>query len=266
MQIVVVNYANDKYKKVQEYNTKTAKEKGYADKIYNYSDKDIDKEFYIKNKKILSEIRGNGLWLWKPYFIKKSLERINYGDIIFYIDSGAYFTNKIDKILKLVPNFDIICFNIPLIEEQFTKKIVFEKMDCNDEKYIKTNQIIGTYFIMKKTKFTEEFVDEWLELCCNYDLISPSNNKDERENFISHREDQSIFSLLCKKYNIEPYNDISQRYYFPKSYKYNKKFIYKVPKHKNVKLPIILYLHKMKEINYIKLFKQKLKMLLSIFN
>ena len=267
MKVIVVNYANDRYRNTQNYNTLTALKRGKADEVYAYSDKDIDEAFYDKHKKILSESRGNGLWLWKPYFIKKSLEKTNYGDIIFYTDSGTYFTDKIDKILNKVPNdFDIICFDIPLIEEQFTKKIVFEKMNCDSEKYTQTNQIIGTYFIMKKTKFVEQFVNEWLELCCDYNLISPSDNKHERENFISHREDQSIFSLLCKKYEIKPYNDISQRYYFPKSYKYNKTFIYKVPKHTNTKLPIILYLHKMEKINHIKLFEHKIRMFLSIFN
>lgn len=267
MKIIVVNYANDKYRNAQQYNTATAVKKGGADEVFEYSDKDIDAEFFKEHKQILMESRGNGLWLWKPYFIKKSLEKVDYGDVIFYADAGLYFTNKIEKILKKVPeNFNVICFDIPLIEEQFTKKIVFEKMNCNDIIYRKTNQIIGTYFIIKKTEFVEKFIDEWLKLCCDYELISPSNNGEEKENFISHREDQSIFSLLCKKYNIEPYNDISQRYYFPKSYKHEKTFIYKVSKHKNEKLPIILYLHKMNEINKIKLFKQKIRMVLSIFN
>ncbi|MCI8344422.1 MAG: hypothetical protein HFJ42_00275 [Clostridia bacterium] len=266
MKIVVVNYANEKYKKTQEYCTLTAINKGKVDKVYSYSDKDIDSTFYNENKKILCEKRGNGLWLWKPYFIKKTLEKIEYGDILFYIDSGAYFTDKIDKILKVVPNFEIICCNIPLIEKQFTKKKVFESMKCNGEKYENTNQIIGTYFIIKKTKFVEKIIDEWLELCCNNELITPSNNEEEIKEFISHREDQSIFSLLCKKYNIEPYNDISQRFYFPKSYKYDKRFIYKVPIHKNNKLPVIIYLHKMSNISKASLLKHKIRMIMSIFN
>lgn len=110
MKIVVVNYANDKYKKAQEFNTLTALKKGKASEVFSYSDLNIDKKFYNEHSDILSISRGNGLWLWKPYLIKKSLERVNYGDIIFYVDSGAYFTNKIKKILNKVPDFNIICF------------------------------------------------------------------------------------------------------------------------------------------------------------
>ena len=263
--IVVVNYANEKYVESQKINTKTAYMKGKADVVYSYGPNDIDPIFLKEHKKILSIKRGNGLWLWKPYFIKKTLEKLNYGDIIFYADAGLYFTDKIEKILNKVSNFDIICFDIPLIEEQFTKKKVLKNMDCLSDKYTKSNQIIATYFIIKKTKFVEKFIDEWLQLCSNYDLISPSDNKDEKYNFISHREDQSIFSLLCKKYDIKPFNDISQRYYFPKTYKYDRRFIYSIPKHKNSKLPVILYLHKMPEVSYIGIMKHKISMIKSIF-
>ncbi len=264
MKKVVVNYANNKYRETQAYNTFTALKKGQADEVFQYSEREIDNNFYDKNKKILSEKRGNGLWLWKPYFIKKTLEKLDYGDIIFYTDSGSYFTGKINKVLDKVSDFDIICFDIPLIEEQFTKKIVFEKMDCNSSKYRKTNQIIATYFIIKKTKFTEKFINEWLELCTDYELIAPSDNKNEDEKFIAHREDQSIFSLLCKKYDIEPYSDISQAHYFPKMYKYDKRFIYKKLEHKNIKLPVIIYMHKINRINKIKLLRNKIEMIRSI--
>lgn len=264
MKVYAANYANEKYKNAQEYNSYTALKNGKVDGVFSYSEKDIDCDFYEKNKEILSIKRGNGLWLWKPYFIKKSLEKMKIGEILFYTDSGCYFIKNVNNILNKIDDFNIICFDIPLIEEQFTKKYTLEMMNCLDDKYRKSNQIIGTYFIMKKTKFTEEFVDEWLRLCCNFDLISPSNGENEFNNFISHREDQSIFSLLCKKYDIKPYNDISQLYYFPKIYK-EKGYIFTKLVHDTEKLPVILFLHKYNSIKFTKMIKYKIKMILSIF-
>jgi len=40
-----------------------------VDEYYNYGPNDIDNEFKKKNIEILSQKRGNGYWLWKPYFI-----------------------------------------------------------------------------------------------------------------------------------------------------------------------------------------------------
>lgn len=263
--VVLVNYANEKYYNAQRKNTDSAIKTGGFDKIFEYSPNDIDEVFKKENSKIFSYARGNGLWLWKPYFVNRTLSELEDGDVLVYCDSGAYFTKSINKILKKIKDFDIICFDIPLIEKQFTKSKTFKIMKCEGSEYRDSNQIIGTYFIIKKNKFTCNFVQEWLKYCCNEEILTPSEGETEIESFISHREDQSIFSLLCKKYGIEPYNDISQRYYFPKSYKYDK-CIFKKPKHKTIKLPIVLYLHKLPKVTFKSILKNKLRMLKSIFN
>ena len=262
--IAVLNYADEKYVDAQSMNSKSALKFG-ADKVFSFGPNDISQDFRKKYSQILSVERGNGLWLWKPYFVKKCLDKMNEGDILFYCDSGAFFFRNIKNFLKRVGEFNIIAFDIPLIEEQFTKRLLFEKMNCNSNYYKKSNQIIATYFIMKKSKITIRFVDEWLNLCEQYDLISPSNQYNEINNFIAHREDQSIFSLLCKKYEIPVFQDISQRRFFPKSYKNDKNFIFKKNKHNTPKMPVILYLHKFEKLTLWKLIKQIIKHVFSIF-
>ena len=49
--------------------------------------KDIDPEFYAKNKFILNQPRGAGYWLWKHYIIKDALSRVNDGDIDGFLQS-----------------------------------------------------------------------------------------------------------------------------------------------------------------------------------
>ncbi|GHT01447.1 hypothetical protein FACS189421_14090 [Bacteroidia bacterium] len=95
-------YANNAYKKQQRINSWTAKHIGKVDKVYSFSPEDIDADFYNRNKNILSQSRGNGLWLWKPYFIDKVMKELNDGDIICYADSGiAYLKNIAGMIDKL---------------------------------------------------------------------------------------------------------------------------------------------------------------------
>ena len=48
--IVCINYADAKFQDSRSFNTKTAYEKGKADKVIEYSLKDIDDLFKEKNK------------------------------------------------------------------------------------------------------------------------------------------------------------------------------------------------------------------------
>lgn len=256
--VIVLNYADENYKNAQQYNSKTATEIGKADEVLSYGPADISLAFKSEHSDIFSYKRGAGLWLWKPYIVKKALQNIDDGDVLFYCDSGAYFTRKIDDLLKRAGKFNLLVFDLPLVEEQFTKKATFEKMGCTSDKYKRSNQIMATYFVMIKNEFTKQFVDEWLNLCSDIDLLAPSDGKDEIATSIAHREDQSIFSLLYKKYGIEPQADISQRRWVPRTYNYDM-CEYVQTKHKNSKLPVVLYLHKMKSIDKREIFRQKLR-------
>lgn len=84
-------------------------------------------------------------------------------------------------------------------------------MGCTDDFYYKTPQISGTFIAIKKTPFATNFVSEWLDCCSQAEIIAPVENPEkEKRDFISHREDQSVLSLLCKKYGIRAWQDPSQ--------------------------------------------------------
>ena len=75
--LVDISYANEKYIKVSKLNRICAIRVGRADRAIIYTPNDIDADFTRENKEILSASRGNEYWLWKPYFIKKTLEQMN---------------------------------------------------------------------------------------------------------------------------------------------------------------------------------------------
>jgi hypothetical protein len=218
--IAVLNYANDAYKKHQRINSWTAKHIGKVDKVYSFSPEDIDKDFYEQNKNILSQKRGNGLWLWKPYFILKTMNELSYGDCLIYLDSGNFYISDAHSLVQKLKdsNQDIMLFEIPLIESQWTKKEVFLYMDAYTEKIRFTNQIMGTIIIIISEK-SVTFIQKWLELCLREELIFPKE-KDQSEDFmyIAHREDQSILSVLAKKEGIIPFSDPSDHGKFPIQY------------------------------------------------
>lgn len=255
---VLINYANGAYKKSQRWNTWTAKYIGGFDRVYSFSENDIDNEFSRRNDKILSYKRGNGLWIWKPYFINKVLNECNDGDLVFYSDSGALFIRKIDSILvSMKCDENIWVSDNPLLEKCFTKEECLKKMNCDDNIYKETNQIQATYLMVRCNDISKQFVKEWLELCEDETLISPEDgtliNGRYVNDFVSHREDQSILSLLCKKKGIIPHKDPSHRGNYPETF-YNRCYDYRVPVHLDDKYKPVIFLHKYPDISLKKCF------------
>jgi hypothetical protein len=213
-EIVLVNYANSLYSQSQKKNSKTGLEQGGFSKVFSYGPKDIDQDFYIKNRRILNQKKGNGYWLWKPYFIKKALEKLNFGDHLFYCDSGSYFIDSIKNLILLSDlDQDMMVFELPFLEKQYTKRDTFVLMGCDSERYSNSNQILGGYCLWKKSDFTIKFVDDWLKYAQDERIITDNKNEcglPDYDAFIAHRHDQSIFSLLCKKNSLKVHRDPSQ--------------------------------------------------------
>ena len=206
---VLINFANEKYRKTQKFNSWTGKHIAKFDNIIEFSPEDIDSDFFNKNSKILSTKRGAGLWLWKPYFVNKVLNELKDGDYLFYSDSGAFFIRGISALIQSMGQDEIWLYGLPLKECQFTQREVFETMNAVDNCFKETNQFSATFLLLKVGDKSRAFVKEWLNLCCKYELIA-ARDTDQIDSFIAHREDQSILSILAKKYNIKMHLDPSQ--------------------------------------------------------
>lgn len=87
---ILISYANAPYQKAQALLCKTAKKAGFTEWIA-YGPEDVDEGFRNAHSDIFSFERGDGLWLWKPYLILKTLNAVKDGNIVFYCDSGACF-------------------------------------------------------------------------------------------------------------------------------------------------------------------------------
>ena len=208
--IVAINYSDENFRDAQKLNTKTAYSKGKVDKVIEYSPNDIEFEFYKKYENILNRSRGGGYWLWKPYIILKTMNSMNNGDYLFYCDSGAAYVNKVEYLVDCLEKSkqDIMPFELPLVEKQWTQNKTFELMGCNKSRFKESNQILATYMMIKVSDKSKAFMEEYLKYCTNeYCFI----DSDENEKYlIEHRHDQSIFSLICKKMELNTFRDPSQ--------------------------------------------------------
>jgi hypothetical protein len=220
--IVSINYSDQNFKKKQQLNSWTAKHIGKVDKVISYSSADIDLEFFEANKEILTQKRGGGYWLWKPYIILKTLNELNDGDFLFYVDSGIQFIKNVNGLITKLEKSgqEIMVFQLPLLEIQWTKKEVFDYFGISNNDFLYSNQIMGSTLCLKKNENSVSFVMKWLEICQNQSLLLPSSNLhlDEYKCFIAHRDDQSLLSVLSKISNIKPFSDPTDFGKFPYQY------------------------------------------------
>jgi hypothetical protein len=220
--VTYINYADFSFQSQQKFSLISAKYIGGFDKVIGYGIDDVDEGFSSKHKNILSQVRGGGYWLWKPYLIRKSLLQVTVGDYLFYSDSGAFFMKPVKSLLAELENSkqDIMAFELPLIEKQWSKKELFINMKCKDERYFKSNQISASFILIKKTKKSIAFVEDFLAYASNEINITDvyDENVEQNSDFIEHRHDQSIFSLLYKRYDYRPFKDPTQHGKYPKNY------------------------------------------------
>lgn len=211
MKIYVCNYADDRFAEQQQRNTKSAYTKGKADAVFSFAPADIDTDFRNQHKHIFSYQRGGGLWIWKPYIILKALQKIDEGDWLFYNDSGAVFVNDLHRLVDGIADAkekDIFCFELPLKNRQYCKHEAMDYLHIEDKN---ENQIMATFLLLRNCERSQRFVKEWIEWMSHEILLVPEKKTDlvEYPDFISHREDQSVFTMLCIKWGLEVFRDPS---------------------------------------------------------
>jgi hypothetical protein len=172
--------------------------------------------FWDKHGKFIEENkRGYGYWLWKPYIIQHVMKTLDDGDILMYLDAGCeILQHKREKILeymKYVESEQIIGSKTA-VERSYNKKDLVMHLDMNIDEHLDNCQREGGVLLLYVTPAVRNLIDQWYEVACsnNYHFIDDTPSIIENDPiFVDHRHDQSIYSLLTKKYNIFGEHDIN---------------------------------------------------------
>jgi len=224
---IFVTFGNEKYYNSLNRINNEALSFNIFDEIIIFNDIKLKNEFpqfwKIHQNFIINNPRGYGYWIWKSYLSLKVLEKMNENDILVYADSGCSLNkNGIDRLneyFQIVRNshYGILSFELPFLEKNFTKMDLFEYLNLNNHEMLNSNQLVGGIYILKKCDKTIFLFNELYNVMSNnYNLIDDSNSILNNDIFfIEHRHDQSVFSLLRKKYGTEILYDET---YFPEDY------------------------------------------------
>ena len=172
-----------------------------------------DLEFWTKHGTFITENkRGYGYWLWKSFLVKKTMGSMRNGDILLYLDCGCELSptkrNELLESIEIVKK-DKIVGTYVCLERDWTKMDLIRLLDVYHEKYLHTQQHQAGALLFLVCDETRELVNRWYEVASDYHNIDDSPSILENlYNFQEHRHDQSIFSLLTKKYNMYSKNTL----------------------------------------------------------
>jgi hypothetical protein len=181
----------------------------------------MDEEFRNRFSETLKYRRLGGYAIWKSYLINKKLKEIEDGEFIIYCDAGCELNNKGMKryyeYLEMLKETEYGMISFPIewnkermpppnkgyTDKAWTIKQLFDYFNIDINSNIgSTPQIASGILVLKKCANTIKIFEEY-EKVLEYDqrLTTDYYNKiGQADFFVENRHDQSILSLLRKKY------------------------------------------------------------------
>ena len=168
--------------------------------LCNYKRCHLDPLFVKENQKILNEKRGGGYWIWKPYFILKTMKMAPENATIVYADSGYYIKKPLqDLFTPLFEKNDIIISqqNPPETNGSMIKREVLRYFGCDTKEVRQSTKIQASFLALKNTPYARQFISEWLKHCCNPDLMTALHDPSiQHREFSYNADDQAILAGL----------------------------------------------------------------------
>jgi hypothetical protein len=207
--ITLITYGDKNFKNSKLRLLKNAKLFG-IENTYAFGPNDIDKNFKLRTSPFIFQKRGAGYWIWKPYFLKKIFDTIQDGEIIIYLDAGCdinlngkpafyEYVNFMDQ------NKGVFSFHIPnCFEFEYTNESTFNFFNVKQgDKIFNSEQLVGGIFMLRKNNFTSYLVDQYFSIALNNPILFTDDyDWGIDKNYKEHRHDQSIFSILRKKEDL----------------------------------------------------------------
>jgi len=222
MKKIHISYANELYYKSMDLLEKTSLKLGKVDQFIRYTRKWLETtEFYQKNRYILNIERGNGVWCWKPKIILETFNLLENGDIVLYSDAGLRVISLLDPLFKVAqndPNDGKVLFKVPSVgvthkAKMWTKRDCFVLTNSDEEKYWNADMTNGAVSLWVKNDKNIEFLNEWQRYLRDPRVVTDDVNMCGQPNFPEfrgHRHDQSVLTILAKKYDFELFRDPTQ--------------------------------------------------------
>lgn len=156
-------------------------------------------DFLVNNR------RGFGYWIWKSYLIYKKLCEVDEGDIVFYADvctslrvEGKERFLEYIEYVKQNPQGNLF---FPYINRicDWCKMDTIQCLGAED--IMEQNEVVPGILFTTSSQKNKEFFLACYNVVSHYHLVDDTPSiAPNRPTFREHRHDQSVFSILARKY------------------------------------------------------------------
>lgn len=209
-----MTYGDDNFSGSKKRLIKEAKKTNLFKRVETYGPESLDEDFRSEFKEILSQPKIAGYGLWRPYIIKKELNKTKPNDFLIYLDAGCTINQKGKKrffeYIDILNNssYGIISFQMTgkknfgslHVERNWTIKEIFDYFEVSLESEIAlSGQYLDGILIMKNNDHLKKIIDLWLDCVFNNaKMFTDCYNAMQFEYFKGNRHEQSVFSLIRK--------------------------------------------------------------------
>lgn len=214
MKIHFISYGNEVYASSKRRIENEAKQFNKFDNICIYSPEMLSDCFKNTFSDIFLYSRGGGYWIWKFDIILQELDKMEEDDVLVYLDAGCSIVatgeKRFEEYIEMLKQSEhnSIGFELTQKQKEYTTQEIYNALNIEVDD---SCQLMGGCQIYKKNKkLIEMFHDILNVLRKDPYLISDKYNECQKLYFIDNRHDQSILSLMRKKYGTLtlPYTEV----------------------------------------------------------
>lgn len=159
--------------------------------------------------------RGYGLWIWKPYVLLDAIGLCGANDYVIYLDAGIAPINQMRPWFEQLRRRPINLFAPvpPRPLRQWAKRNCFVNMEADAPGFHNTAVLSAGIQAYRNVPESREFLVELKSLMRNPALLADDRDPGETaedEDFIAHRHDQSILTLIAALRGCTVYREPSQ--------------------------------------------------------
>ena len=200
-----------------------AYQSGYFDRVEIWNAARIELE-NLAGAETVSFLRGvhkqgDGLWSWKPVIIRHELRNLDEGDVLVYLDAGCSINTSESASKRMLEYFELarqsgaVLFQQELLERNWTKSSLLAQFPEGEA--WDSGQLLGGIQILCKSPQATRYVERAFELAMQNlgEYLLPEPKSVGKSELMSHRHDQSIFSLVAKSLDLAILKD--ETYFAP---------------------------------------------------